>query len=207
MVISQDEIKKIEDVIARAEEKTSGEIVPMIVGSSSVSGHVEPMIAAVLAVLVLAANWAFSEHIVFPWWTTIAEFVAILAIAFCVGRTAWALRVMTLNSDLYKQVYTRALNEFMQAGLEKTDGSTGVLLFVSEAERWAVVLADKSISSKLPPETWNEVVALLIGGLKSGNVAKGFTDAIAKTGDVLAQHFPIRPQDKNELPNKFIIKD
>jgi putative membrane protein len=50
-------------------------------------------------------------------------------------------------------------------------------------------------------------VGLLISGIKSGDIAKGYADAIEKCGILLSQHFPIRPQDKNELPNKLVLKD
>ncbi|MEQ1878469.1 MAG: TPM domain-containing protein [Bdellovibrionia bacterium] len=207
MVIQESDIKKIEDAVARAEEKTSGEIVPMIVRGSSVHGHVELLLAALLAIVALSFNWYFASIVEAHWWIGLAEAVVVLATVLTVGKTDWALRVLTPNADLYAQAFARAKNEFWGAGLQKTDGSTGVLLFVSKAEHWAVVLADKSIADKLPPETWKSVVDALIGGIKNGDIAKGYVDAIEKTGAILAEHFPIRPQDKNELPNKLILKD
>ena len=57
-------------------------------------------------------------------------------------------------------------------------------------ERRAVVLADKSIKDKLPPETWTEVCNILIDGIKEGNMGLAFKSAIEKCGDILAPDFP-----------------
>lgn len=73
-------------------------------------------------------------------------------------------------------------------------------------ERYSVVLADKAISEKLPPETWNDVLKILNSGMKSHQLAKGFVPAVEKCGELLAAHFPIKKDDMNELPNYPILR-
>jgi putative membrane protein len=209
-ILTQAEVQKIEDNVARAETKTRGEIVPMIVGSSAVGGHIVPTTFLILLAVVLTASLSgFYYH-----GSSIellleagAVLVIALTISFFVGRSAFALRLLTDDDDLAAEVEQRAEIEFWRSGLHKTDGSTGILLFVSLAEHWAVVLADDSISKKLPPETWTGVIEKLINGIKKKNLSQGFSDAIELCGEILATHFPIRPEDKNELPNKLVIKD
>ena len=208
--LSPDEIDSIEKKIEEIENKTSGEIVPMIVYSSSVRGHMPALTFLILLAVYLtfaAGQMLFHVSLQFVLMQIAAVSVVLISASVLAVRSDFLLRVLTSDEDLADQVERRAELEFWRAGLRKTDGSTGVLLFVSLAEHWAVVLADESISKKLPDTTWNEVAATLISGIKKKDVGQGFRDAIGLCGEILTPHFPIRPQDKNELPNKLVIKD
>lgn len=109
--------------------------------------------------------------------------------------------------DLKHLVHQRALIEFYQSKIQQTKDHTGILIFISLLEREVVVIADKGISDKLSQETWKEVVDLILLGMKEKKAAQGLIKGIQRCGIVLSQHFPIQPHDKNELPNKLIIKD
>ena len=79
-------------------------------------------------------------------------------------------------------------------------------MFISLLEHQAVVLADKGIASRLEANIWNEVVATMLEGPRTGHWADCIEKALRQCGSVLAEHFPIRPGDHNELPNLVIIK-
>ncbi len=56
----------------------------------------------------------------------------------------------------------------------------------------------------MPPGTWDRAVADFVEQVRAGRIAEGFLAAIALVGDRLAQHFPRRPDDIDELPNRLI---
>ncbi len=101
----------------------------------------------------------------------------------------------------------RAEVEFYEHGIGQTQGNTGILLFVSLMEHRAVVLADHSIAEKLDAEIWNEVVELMIDGVKGRDLAGGMRAAILRCGELLSPHFPIDEADANELRDHLIVKD
>ncbi len=101
----------------------------------------------------------------------------------------------------------RAELEFYRAGINGTSRRSGILLFVSFAEHRAVVLADKVIADKLPASTWNEVLTVLLAGIKSGRAGQGYIDAVNHSAKILAQHFPEIVSDENELSNRLVIKE
>jgi len=43
--------------------------------------------------------------------------------------------------------------------------------------------------------------------MKADNAAQGLTHAIRQSGELLARHFPILPDDHNELYNELILID
>jgi putative membrane protein len=115
-------------------------------------------------------------------------------------------RILTNKLDREAQVSMRALNEFYQLGMTKTRDQTGILIYLSMMEHQVVVLADEGISSKLPPETWQGVVDLVLQGKKDKDLESGIIAAIARCGEILSSQFPIKDDDTNELSNHLIIK-
>lgn len=194
--------------VKRAELKTSGEIVPMIVHRSSTVGHIPLAITLLLTSLLLAlelsigSDWHFSGLLYWP-----IVLLVVFALSGFLAQLGFIERWFTPKEDQADQVLQRAELEFYRAGLRKTENSTGVLIFLSIAEHRAVVLADKAIAEKLPPDTWQGVIDTVIGSIKSGDLKSGLTQAIERCGEILAKDFPIKEGDTNELPNTLIIKE
>ncbi len=98
----------------------------------------------------------------------------------------------------------RAQEQFAARALHLTEGKTGVLIFASLAERRAEVIADEAIVAKVDPAAWSGVLAALVAGMKARDPGAGFASAIARAGDLLAEHAPRGPNDHNELPDTVI---
>jgi putative membrane protein len=63
------------------------------------------------------------------------------------------------------------------------------------------VLADHGIHHAVPPETWQQVADLVTAGIKQGRTCDALCEAFTWCGDLLAEKFPPRADDKDELPN------
>jgi len=204
-----DDLKKIEAAVKKAESTTSGEIVPIIYNKCSNTSFVFPLVFLILFVI-----WRFFQENYFPinsWdgnlMVQVALPVLLISIfSFFLGKILIIQRFFISRRRREKEVEDRAELEFHRLVSLKTQNKTGILLFVSLMERYSVVLADESISKKLPPETWNEVLKLLNSQMSSKELAKGFVPAIEKCGELLTSHFPRDPQDKNELANYPILR-
>jgi putative membrane protein len=99
----------------------------------------------------------------------------------------------------------RAFEQFLVQNLHTTDGRTGVLLFVSVAERHAEIVADKGINALVSQGTWKTIIDGLTAAIGQGKATEGFVVAIGAIGTALAQHFPPGAHDPNELPDHLII--
>ena len=80
-----------------------------------------------------------------------------------------------------------------------------MLIFLSLAERQAEVIADSAIYNKVPPEAWGATIEKLLHGARRGDIAGGFTAAIAEAGALLQQHFPATARNPDELPDHLIL--
>ncbi len=98
-----------------------------------------------------------------------------------------------------------ALREFQRLGMEKTRDRTGVLLFVAAKDHALSVLGDAGIHAKVPEGFWEATVARLSEAFKAGRFADGLCEAVREIGALLSAHFPRRPDDTNELPDRPAI--
>jgi len=96
------------------------------------------------------------------------------------------------------------MQQFLSRGIQNTQARTGVLIFASVSERYAEIVADQGINSKVTQAVWDNAIAALITAIKDGRPGDGFVAAIEMCGAVLAQHFPPDALNRDELPNKVV---
>jgi putative membrane protein len=102
------------------------------------------------------------------------------------------------------RVHAQALAQFRARGLERTRDRTGVLIFACMTDHVAEVVADAAIYERVEPEFWGSTIMALLGGIRAGRTADGLVAAVTHAGGALAEHFPPRPDDRDELPNHLI---
>jgi putative membrane protein len=202
--------ERVEAAIEKAETLTSGELVPIIVRRSSTVGHVPIILTFVLLLLQVVFDLPTYQLEWVHWpegllW--LCNLLVTLLLVRLLSPLHFVERLFTSKMDQAEQVEARALLEFYEHELQDTKGRTGILIFVSIMEQRAVVLGDKAISEKLESSDWQKVVDRLIKGVRQKDLAFGFEEAIALSADLLKKHFPIQPNDKNEIHNHLIIKD
>ena len=188
----------IEAAVQAAERATSGEIVPVIVERSDAYAELRFGAAALVAFASGALALAFAPGLA-PWLAP-TQFGVFAAAAWLFGRPA-LLRRLVPADVVAKRVARAAALAFHEAGLVETRERTGILIYVSLLERHVVVLADRGIHARVEAGTWDGVVARIVSGMKEHRAEAGLADGIRVCGEILSQHFPIRPGDVNELPN------
>lgn len=98
-----------------------------------------------------------------------------------------------------------AARAFSARGLARTRGRTGVLLFVSAAERYAEVVADEGIAVRVDERAWRDIITELIESIRRGRAADGITVAVQRVGQILTEHVALQGEDSDDLPNKVIL--
>jgi putative membrane protein len=105
----------------------------------------------------------------------------------------------------HDRAHAEAVRQFFAHGLQDTEDRTGVLIYISAAERHVEIVADAGIDAKVAPGTWDQVIATLVPAIKDGRIGDGLVAAIAQCGAILAQHFPATAKNPDELPNRVVI--
>lgn len=186
-LFTREEEERISAAITAAERKTSGEIVAVVADSSETYLYAPFLWAALVSLLV---PWPLIH---FTWMKVQYIFLIQLAVFLVLLVVLWPKNVrvaLVPRSIRNNQAKRRATEQFLAQNLHTTKGRTGVLIFVSVAERHAEVLADKAIDDRVPAGTWQEIVDTLTSEISQGRAADGFIQAIMAAGDHLARHFP-----------------
>lgn len=211
LTFTEQEHARIQEAVRRAEQGTTGEIVPMIVPSSAryrEAGYRTGLILGWLTLaLLLTIEWYW-----LPWgWHAGNAGWLLLAVIAAYGAGEWlgrfpaVIRLVTSRERMAYKVNLRAQQAFYQHGLQNTKGRTGILILVSLLEHRVQVLADKGINECVPPGTWDAVVQGLVEGIKRGRPTDALCEAIARCGALLARHCPADAgQNPNELPDRLI---
>lgn len=203
-LFSDQERERISAAISAAESNTSGEIVAVVTEASSSYTYV-PFLWAALAALIVP--WPLIH---FTWMPVQWIYLIQLLVFLVLIAVLWPKSVRTAfvpRSIRNSHVRRRATEQFLAQSLHTTTGRTGVLIFVSVAERHAEVLADHGIHTRVEDGTWQKIVDTLTREIGSGRPADGFVQAIENVGLHLATHFPPGSRDPNELPNHLIVLD
>ncbi|MBU4185289.1 MAG: hypothetical protein KKI12_09695 [Proteobacteria bacterium] len=201
---TQAEKESISSAIREVETKTDGEVAVMVVDKSDdyPEGQILAgvFIGVLLALIVTEFFWGDSIWVFVP----IALFLSALCM-WAVNYMPVVKRFFTPNARLEIQVQDRALTSFYEKGLYKTRNETGVLFFISLFEHKVWVLADKGIYEKIRQETLQEYARDIALGIKTGKAAEILCREIQNVGEILAKHFPVKPDDINELSDEVII--
>ena len=212
-MFSDDDLRKIREAVQAAERRTRGEIVPMIVPSSARYSEARYLAGLALSILTLTVlltfehgwgQYAWQGH--HPAWIVLGVVLA-FAVGYGAGSLPPVIRFFTSNERMAFKVRRRAELAFYEHGLHKTREGTGILIMASLLERRVQVLADKAINDRVPLGTWDTLVNDLVQGIKDGLPTEAFCKAIAKCGDLLAEHFPARPGDNPDELADDLIQD
>jgi len=124
-------------------------------------------------------------------------------------RTSGEIRVAVRQKRSRKErsmtVEQLARHEFVHLGMMKTKERTGILIFILLDAREFFILADEHINEKVGPDTWRSIAQAMAGAFAKKEYRQGLLDTVRSVAGHLAQHFPVRPGDKNELPNAVDI--
>jgi putative membrane protein len=210
--IRDDEIRAIERAIAAAEARTSAELVVLAVPRSDDYALGRSLLAGLGAVVFVTAM-----DLSWPWIAGSAPGLAdalpldplvwLLPLQALVAAGLWwlsgRLPARLLASDARRaQAVTRwAKQEFFDRGITRTRDRNGVLLLVSEQERSLVILADRGAEEALGTAVWGRWAAEAVEGLRKGQGGPALVRVVEQLADALAERFPPRQGDVDELPN------
>ena len=203
---SQDH-RALADRIRAAETRTRGEIYCVVARASD--GYFFPA-AFMLAAGVLLASLAVGFWLDRSWFVVghlafVLCQAAALAAALLVLRAVPGLAIrLTPRGLRYRRAHDNAMRQFLAHNVHLTEKRTGVLIFVSLAERYATVVADAAIDDKVQQQEWDAIVARLVAAAKAERLTEGLADAIDKAGGLLAQHFPGGVSNPNELDDHVV---
>lgn len=219
--ISDAEHERISAAVRAAEIRSDGEIVTIIAPRSDAYHDVglHYAIAAMLVLMALVAafpatfsRWATDllggwDHAL-PLGIQLGLLLGGQIALFLLVRYALAwmpLRMaLTPGATKWRRVRRQAIILFRSAAEGRTAGRTAILVYLSLAEHRAEIVADSTISARVPPERWGDAMAALVSSAHDGRIGDGMVEAVGMIGEILAEQVPKSEGNPNELPDRLI---
>jgi len=202
---SEEEKRTISAATSGVEARTSGEIAVMVVDSSDRYREAEITGGVVLSGLTaLTLTELFFDPLV--WYFIPIGILFFFPFVRLCGQLPVLKRAFVSAGRKNEAVAQRSLRAFYEKGLYHTRDNTGVLFFISLLEKKVWVLADKGIYERIDQETLNRYATTVTRGIKEGRSADALCSAIGEVGEILAKHFPVKPDDLNELSNEVMTE-
>lgn len=102
-------------------------------------------------------------------------------------------------------VLARAQQVFRRLGMHRTAERHGVLIYLAVEERRLAVVGDEGIHGRVGDRHWHRVRDLMIEKLRADAPREALERAIEEVGRALAEHYPRRPDDRNELSDEVSV--
>ena len=210
----------VSDAVRAAEADTDAEIVTVVAPASDDYRDAALHWAILLAITALFAASVWPRLALWPhyWltggWAEVERGSVILLTAglwlavFLLALAALRWRPLRLAlvppATKRRRVRARAMAAYRLGAERRTAGRTGVLLYLSDAERMAELIADEAVHSRTDPDAWAEAMAALVDRAREGRIADGMVAAIEAIGPLLTAAAPKTAGNPNELSDRLI---
>ncbi|GAB2517537.1 TPM domain-containing protein [Microbulbifer agarilyticus] len=201
-MLNANEKRALSETIKEVESKTDAEVVTVLAGQSDNYLYISTLWAAFIALLI-APLMQF-----LPWWIEYQQAFTLQWILFIVLAVLFRWRPLTMWLVPKKIKYWRAANlarrQFLEHELHSTKDRLGLLIFVSQAEHYVEILADRGLAEQITNEAWQEIVENFIREVRRGKTGEAFVHCVEKCGELLEEAAPATVI-KNELPNHLVV--
>lgn len=121
------------------------------------------------------------------------------------AKTSGEIRVHISGEKYIENCIEEAKFWFYKLKMNRTAERNGILLFIAPNARKFAILGDEGINKVIENNFWDDVKSMIEKSFKEKKFVEGIVNAVYLTGEILKKFFPIKPDDKNELPNKINI--
>ncbi len=123
------------------------------------------------------------------------------------GELRFAVEAALDPADLLRGVSARdrAVQVFSDLRVWDTAENNGVLIYVLLADKDFEIVGDRGIHAHVGPAGWEAIARRMEALFRAGEFERAVLKGVEEVGEALRAHFPRRPTDVNELPDRPAI--
>ncbi len=205
MKLTENDCKKIEDAVSKAEELNKLEIIPMILKQSDFypAAHFRCALLFALATPMIIYQLPISiENPVIYIWSQLPA----LFIGYLLPYKSKIKRFFSTRSELKEEVHQKAIESFFIHNIHQTKERTGILIFISLLEHKIEILTDIAVKEKFSKQELKKIIKSISYNLKKKNLIEAIVSGINECGELGRRYFPLNKEEenKNELSDKVL---
>lgn len=210
---------RINQAVRTAESASTAEIIPVIASSSGRYDRAEDLVGFWTGQIAFWGVWLFlpvsaesgswsglSSSTQFACYSAacILGFIAGTVLASHIDALRW---LFIPYHQMHEEVQSKARSVFFDQRVHHTQGSSGILIYISVFERQAMILADQSAFDAVGQQHLDELCQSLTCQLKAMSPASALIETISTLGQKLASCLPRTAPSTNELPDALVLMD
>ncbi|NMM50012.1 TPM domain-containing protein [Marinigracilibium pacificum] len=206
---NKQEEENILQAIRKLEKNTSGEFVPYISKISDDYDEGTWFFASIVSLFIFASLaiasylWLIPNQITF----FVVGLYSLILLSICILACKFSdkFRLLFVSAEKkHERVMSAAETAFLEEEVFNTNHRTGILLYISIAEKEVVIMGDSGINSQVKFEDWKAIVDIVITGIKEKKIAESMVKAIESSEKLLLEHrFPASESPENELSDRI----
>lgn len=186
-ILIQDDLKLVEDRLKQFESRTGCDLLLVITDYS------DPYPAASLRFGLVGAfvvSLAFSYYLEFhDSWMWPIFFLVLSLILTWVGHFSWAKRLALSDWETDRECREKAIEYFHTLGTSKVSHKVTAMIMLSTLEKNIQVLIDEKLKTHIDQHELAELIKLMSGHFKEGNIGLGLTQSIQRLEDKIMAEF------------------
>jgi putative membrane protein len=212
---SESDLLRIKAAVKEAENKISGEIVPVIVersGTYSIANYKGSLLMAsfVFFIMIVLDRYVIVDASNTLFYDPVFIFCVVMAGGIAGGVLPMFFepvkRMLLSQPQLDECTRQRAENAFLEEEVFNTRHRTGIMIFISFFEHEVIVMADRGISKVVDQKEWDKIVNELIEHIRTNKIVEGIEAGVKRCGEILLEKgFTKTDDDVNELRDDLRI--
>jgi putative membrane protein len=209
------DLQRLKTAVKEAEDKISGEIVPVFVERSGLYTTATYKGALMLATLSFVLMIFVDRYLITDVSSTLyydpVFIFFVVVIGGLIGSVLPTLfegikRKLIGQKQMDECTRQRAENAFLEEEVFNTRHRTGIMIFISFFEHEVIVMADRGISKVVDQKEWDKIVTELVVNIRNGKLIDGIEAGIKRCGEILLEKgFHKTADDVNELRDDLRI--
>lgn len=212
---TENDLQRIKAAVKEAENKISGEIVPVLVERSGLYTTAIYKGALILAAIAFVFMIVLDRYVITDVSSTLYYDPIFIFFVVVLGGLLGALlptlfervkRMLISQKVMDECTRQRAENAFLEEEVFNTRHRTGIMIFISFFEHEVIVMADRGISKVVDQKEWDNIVAELVTKIRLGKLIDGIETGVKRCGEILLEKgFHKTADDVNELRDDLRI--
>jgi putative membrane protein len=202
--LDEESRKAIASAVRDIEQRSAVEVVVVVRARSSLYLQVDLLLGFGSAYLTLAfmllSPWPFDIL-----WILLDPLIVGACAALLLSHFGSLQRLLVSRRLRRQAVRLAACTTFVERGVGLTRKRTGLLVYLSQLERAAELVADDGIRRAVDAAAWAKAVSSLEAVVGRGDDGLKLAQAIRNLGEILASALPRRPDDVNEIPDEVVV--
>ncbi len=120
--------------------------------------------------------------------------------------TSAEIRVVLVR-HCWTDMRERAVRLFRKLGLQKTARRNCVMIMLVLANREFLIYGDQGVHEQVGQSFWDEARDVMARHFAEGDFGDGLCAAVGMVGQKLAELYPWREDDRNEIADELVVED